>query len=83
MVEREIYSIAFNKHHTESSIQVYIYTLGYVSRNAGRIPKEIVTDGNKIIVTFTDETRHHIPYTDDVEIFDRPIEIKTEDKEEG
>ena len=82
-VEREIYSVVFNKPHVEGDIQVVIYTVGFPSRNAMRIPDLIEIEGKKVVVSFTDGTRHHIPYTDAVEIFDRPLEPKiVENKEE-
>jgi hypothetical protein len=80
--DREIYSVVFNKPPVEGDIQVVIYTVGVHSRNAARIPEKIEIEGKKVIVSFTDGTRHHIPYTDAVEIFDRPVVQKKEEEKE-
>ena len=77
MIKREIYSIVFNKAPDQSGkYHLFLYDLGVPSANAGRTPKSIVKKDDKITVTFTDESRHIIPYTDGVEIFDRIVEPK-------
>jgi len=81
---REIYSIVFNKIPTkEGKWSLYIYDLGIQSANNGRIPKIITQTKTHIIVEFTDDTRHLIPFTDNVELFDRVVNPKTEKDEKN
>ena len=73
-MKREIYSVAFNKHKEGDVSKMCVYTLGVTSfLNGVKTPSEIVVVKDRVVVTFTDGSRHHIPYTDEVEIFDREV----------
>ena len=73
-MNREIYSIAFNRSVTDKGVvKMLVYTLGAVSQNGFRIPEKITQYHNAVVVEFTDSTRHWIPYSNDVELFDRPV----------
>ena len=76
MLKREIYSVVFNKFLQENTLKMYVYTLGVPSPNNMRVPLKIELKEDKIVVTFTDNTRHTIGYTNDVEIFDREVKPK-------
>ena len=74
---REIYGIVFDKFVSDGVLRINSYALGVMSpSNSNRIPSGIEIESGKVIVTFTDKTRHIIPYTDKIEIFDRETEIK-------
>ena len=76
MNKREIYNIVFNKFIQDGILRTYAYTLGEPSPNHMRVPLKIELKEDRIIVTFTDNTRHTIGYTNDVEIFDREVKPK-------
>lgn len=79
--DEEIYAIRFNKVATKDDLRVTTYTLevptftpkGYVT------PIRITLVGSKITILFSDNTKHVISYTEDVELFIRPKE-KTNEK---
>jgi hypothetical protein len=69
----EIYSVRFNKLVTDKDIHFTTYTVG--SPVLGhKVPLSIILNGNKIVVEFSDSTRHTFHYGEDVEIFTRKIE---------
>jgi len=72
-MNREIYSIAFNRSVTDKGVvKMLVYTLGAVSQNGFRIPEKITQYKDFVLVEFTDKSRHMIPL-EGVEIFDRPV----------
>ena len=74
---REIYGIVFDIFVTDGVSRVNGYILGStVAPDYKKAPIKIEIESGKVIVTFTDKTRHIIPYTDKIEIFDRETEIK-------
>jgi hypothetical protein len=77
MTKREIYLLVFNKWiDKEQGLRGMRYEIGKMSLDTLRTPKSITLKDEKITVLFTDNTRHIINYTSDVELFDRFIEPK-------
>jgi len=72
----EIYCVIFNKVVREGKLIADNYTLGMLS--AFGVPELITIKDNKITVTFDNKTKHTFHYNNDVEIFIREKEEKTE-----
>ena len=81
-MQREIYSVAFNKFINGGVMKMVVYTIGAMSATNGKIPEKIEQIKDKVITTFTDGSRHIIFYNNDVELLDREIKPKPkEDKD--
>jgi len=77
----EIYSIRFNHLRTATDIFCTTYTLGaaVLIGNTVRTPTKITIEpsGKRITTFFDDDTSHTLALTDDIEIFKRIINGKT------
>ena len=82
-MKREIYGVVVEKFICEGGLRVLEYKIGAYSFIDGKVPQKIEEKDGKIIVTFTDNSRHIIPYTDSIEIFDREIKPKTDANRES
>jgi len=80
-INEEIYCVRYNKIMLKDDMHVMTYTIDVpVVTTLGQvIPKSIILKEGKVIISFSNKTKHIIFYTQDVELFTREIEKTEED----
>jgi len=73
-MKEEIYYIIFNKIIREGRFVSDSYKIGEESIYGFGIPNSIILKGEKLIITFDNNTKHIIHYSNEVELFTREIQ---------